>query len=287
MKINLPQNFVIPPRHQKMVFDERRTLPLEQAILKLVKKGDVVFDLGCGSGILTYYALKAGAKKVYACDLDDTIKTAQKNLAAQNLSERVVFFNALSNEISIPEKADIIIAETVGSLGFNENILPFIEDARKRLLKKGGLVIPQSIEVWAAATSLPHQTKKSKGKIEEIDFTTTVISKDNIISDSQLVFKADLKSTKFFGFDEEIVVTAKKKADFTGFACWVVVEWMKGLKTVAAPDAPTTHWEQVFLPATQCFGVDKGDRLNLRLRQFPKDEIYSDESWVEWGTQLL
>ena len=54
--------------HLSMLVDDVRTGSYGQAISKMVKTGDVVVDVGCGSGILSFLACRAGAKHVYAIE---------------------------------------------------------------------------------------------------------------------------------------------------------------------------------------------------------------------------
>ena len=57
-------------RHAEMVFDFGRSLPLIRAIEKTIRPGDVVVDLGCGLGLLSFAAVHAGAKRAYGIDVD-------------------------------------------------------------------------------------------------------------------------------------------------------------------------------------------------------------------------
>ena len=52
--------------HQSMLADEARMRGYLRAILKVVEPGDVVLDIGSGTGILAYFACLAGARLVYA-----------------------------------------------------------------------------------------------------------------------------------------------------------------------------------------------------------------------------
>ena len=42
--------------HRSMLIDEVRTTSFLRAILGAVKPGDVVLDMGCGTGVLSYFA---------------------------------------------------------------------------------------------------------------------------------------------------------------------------------------------------------------------------------------
>ena len=61
------------PHQQTMLQDEIRTSTYERAIManSVDFKDKVVLDVGTGTGILAYFAVKAGAKKVYAVEASD------------------------------------------------------------------------------------------------------------------------------------------------------------------------------------------------------------------------
>ncbi|PIR12920.1 MAG: hypothetical protein COV50_07150, partial [Flavobacteriales bacterium CG11_big_fil_rev_8_21_14_0_20_35_7] len=88
---------------------------------------------------------------VWAIDCDsDALSVARRRSAKEKTSSKITFLEGLSFDLALSDKADIIICETVGSFGFDENILLTLLDAKKRLLKKGGRIIPQKIELWGA-----------------------------------------------------------------------------------------------------------------------------------------
>ncbi len=76
---------------------------------KYIKAGDIVYDVGCGSGVLSIAAAKLGAKQVRAFDLDPVaIKSCQDNVLINNVSKQVlVKENNLLNNVS--GRADVIL----------------------------------------------------------------------------------------------------------------------------------------------------------------------------------
>lgn len=108
-----------------------------QALEMVMRGGEVVLDVGTGSGILAFVAQRFGASQVYGYDLDSqAIESAKGNLIHQTskAKETIEFYiNDLLKDID--HKANIIVA----------NILPHVlvnlfEDA-KRLLKSNGHLI--------------------------------------------------------------------------------------------------------------------------------------------------
>jgi predicted RNA methylase len=103
--------------------------------------------MGCGTGILSYYACMAGARRVYAVEQGPIIAAAKLICKQNGFLDRVTLINDWSDKIDIPEKVDVIITETVGNLAFEERILGWIIDAKKRYIEKGGQIIPRTLEL--------------------------------------------------------------------------------------------------------------------------------------------
>ena len=61
-------NMVYTGIHEEMLKDQVRTLTYRNAMYhnKHLFRGRIVLDVGCGTGILSMFAVKAGAKHVYA-----------------------------------------------------------------------------------------------------------------------------------------------------------------------------------------------------------------------------
>lgn len=104
--------------------------------------GKVVLDVGTGTGILSFFALQAGAAKVYAVDASDAIVVAEKLAAANGFKDRLQTIKGKIEEIELPEKVDIIVSEPIGFLLVHERMLESYVIARDRFLKPGGLMMP-------------------------------------------------------------------------------------------------------------------------------------------------
>lgn len=268
-------------RHAAMVDDPQRTPLIQKAIRQMMPKEAVVFEIGAGTGILTIEALKCGAKTVYASEIDRVIEVAKDNVKKAGFDKQVIFYKGLSLDCEIVEKVDMIIAETVGSLGFNENILFYLTEARDRVLKKQGIVIPSKLAVFLAPTIMQVPTAK-----KEDAFHTVLIPENKVVSTPKKYFEAELKSTRHIGFDSEYTFKFKNEATLTGMAGWIEVEWAPGLVTNASPSSPPTHWKQCFLPFSKPIKVSKKDALLFRLIIGP-DEGNPLEALIEWGYKLL
>lgn len=110
-----------------------------RALEQYVKQGDVVIDVGSGSGVLSITAAILGAKKVYAYDLDEiAVKSTRINVKLNHVQDRV---DVKQNDLlkGVEHQADIIVSNILAEI-----ILQFVEDAYKRL-HSGGYFITSGI----------------------------------------------------------------------------------------------------------------------------------------------
>src|SRR6185436_19198813 len=70
------------------------------------------------------------------------------------LAERITIVRGHSTKIELPERADVLVTETLGNLGFDESILSNVLDARERLLKPDARIIPAHVTVWLMPVEL-------------------------------------------------------------------------------------------------------------------------------------
>jgi protein arginine N-methyltransferase 1 len=81
-------NFDIP---KEMLADKIRVSKYQEAIENVVK-GKIVLDIGCGTGILSAFAVNAGAKEVTAIDKADVVeKYLTKKLNESQVLDKVNF----------------------------------------------------------------------------------------------------------------------------------------------------------------------------------------------------
>jgi histone-arginine methyltransferase CARM1 len=127
-----------------MLADYVRTGTYQRAILANTPDfyGKIVLDVGTGTGILSFFALQAGAAHVYAVDASNSVKIAKTLADANGYGDRITIINGKIEEISLPEQVDVIISEPIGFLLVHERMLESYVVARDRFLKPGGLMMP-------------------------------------------------------------------------------------------------------------------------------------------------
>ena len=144
-----------PVEHARMLHDDRRTNDYIAALQRAVQPGDVVLDLGTGSGVLAIAAARAGARHVYAVEASDIADVAERVFAANGVQDRVTLIRGWSRDAELPEPADLLVAEVIGNEPFEEEILETTLDARRRLLKPDAGLIPHTLELVARPVLLP------------------------------------------------------------------------------------------------------------------------------------
>lgn len=136
-------------RHDDMLADRARVDTYFTAINKHVHEGDEVIDLGTGTGLLSCFAARAGARLVHAVEYGPIIDAA-RDVAEENGITNIAFHPVSSREFSLPERVDVILHEQLGSALFNEHVVANVIDLRDRLLKEGGLILPHRLRLFVA-----------------------------------------------------------------------------------------------------------------------------------------
>jgi protein arginine N-methyltransferase 1 len=136
-------------RHDDMLADHVRVDTYFEAIAKHVREGDEVVDLGTGTGLLSCFAARAGAKVVHAVEYGPIIDAA-RDVAKENGITNIAFHPVSSREFSLPHRVDVIVHEQLGAALFNEHVIANVVDLRDRLLKEGGLILPHRLRLFIA-----------------------------------------------------------------------------------------------------------------------------------------
>uniref|UniRef100_A0A093VAW1 type I protein arginine methyltransferase n=1 Tax=Talaromyces marneffei PM1 TaxID=1077442 RepID=A0A093VAW1_TALMA len=139
--------------HEEMLKDDVRTRSYRDAIYqnKHIFKDKVVLDVGCGTGILSMFAVRAGAKHVIGVDMSSIIEKAREIVAVNGMADKITLLQGKMEEVNLPfPQVDIIVSEWMGYFLLYESMLDTVLYARDRYLAPGGKIFPDQATIYVA-----------------------------------------------------------------------------------------------------------------------------------------
>lgn len=152
-----PFSFDGAPEHVAMLNDRVRTSRFMHAISEAVRPGDVVVEIGTGTGILAIAAARAGARHVYAIEAGAIARAARAVIEANGLQERITLVEGWSTEVCLPERCDVLVSEIIGNDPLDEGVIEFIGDAVRRLLKPNARLVPSHVRILGLPVTIPQE----------------------------------------------------------------------------------------------------------------------------------
>lgn len=261
-------------QQQNMMQDFTRTSTYQRAIHENYEefRDKVVLDVGAGSGILSFFAAQAGARRVYAVEASSMAAHCECLAAANGLNNVIRVITGKIEEIQLPEMVDIIISEPMGYMLVNERMLESYVYARK-FLKKDGRMFPTKailhialfsdeqlyIEQFSRTSFWCQEsfhgvnlTALKSSVLDEIFHQPIVDSwHTDILASRTITWEFDFEHDnreKLHRIDIPFELLALRTTFIHGIATWFDVGFVGKTKTTwlsTAPTEPLTHWYQV------------------------------------------
>lgn len=281
-----------------MVADTIRMTAFARALQQAIRPSTVVLDIGCGTGIMSLLACKYGARQVYAIEPDDAIVIAQANAQANGYADRIHFFQSLSTKATLPEPADLIVSDLRGILPLFGMHIPAIIDARKRLLRPGGIQIAQSDRLWAAPVDMPgtykklvqgHHPNEFGVNLEATQRYTSCSLRKVSVNEVELLARAEclgtLDYTKIETSDHEgnLSWTVARNGTCHGIVCWFDCTLIEGVSFSNAPGLPELIYGQEFFPWPEPVPVQEGDTIKASIKA---NLVHGEYVW-RWDSQVI
>jgi protein arginine N-methyltransferase 1 len=129
--------------HHNMLMDPNRMKNFKAAIDYVVKPGHKVMELGGGTGVLSWFAVAAGAEKVWCVEYNpDLVIEARRFLALNKNGHRVEVIHANAFEYLPPEPVDVVICEMIHVAMLREKQVAMMESFKSRYRERFGEVLP-------------------------------------------------------------------------------------------------------------------------------------------------
>lgn len=274
--------------HEEMLKDEVRTRTYMRSIVNNphLFKDKIVMDVGCGTGILSMFAAKAGAKAVYGIECAGIADSAKKIVKANKLDHIVTIIHGKVEEIVLPvEKVDIIISEWMGYFLLYESMLDTVLWARDKWLKPDGLLFPDKATLYITAI------EDAEYRDDKINFWDNVYGFDmSCIKELALVEPLvdvcdpnQVMSNACSILDIDLYTVTKEELDFSSnfklsinrsdychaLVAYFTVEFSKthtkiGFST--GPRSEYTHWKQTVFYLDQPITASVGEVLTGSLK---------------------
>ncbi|MGA2606148.1 MAG: 50S ribosomal protein L11 methyltransferase [Terriglobia bacterium] len=263
--------------HAFLLADRGRTESYQKAIAQTGRPGDVVLDVGTGTGILAFFSCQAGARKVYAVEASPAIELAQQVCDRNGLRDRVVFLHDLSFDISLPEQVDAIITDIGADFGLEGGVLGSMIDARIRFLRKGGSIIPHSLQLFIAPVEVAdpyHRIDLWKRDLYGLDFSpirsfavnnyyAARFDPQSFLSDPAPLVRIPLAEAAGNYVRGNASCIATRAGVLHGIAGWAVTELAPGISFSNSPINSTIQWQQRFFPLETTVLLRQGDCLGV------------------------
>ncbi|KAL7528686.1 hypothetical protein ACHAXR_002569 [Thalassiosira sp. AJA248-18] len=270
--------------HEEMLKDEVRTRTYQMAILnnKHLFEGKIVLDVGCGTGILSMFAVQAGASHVYAVDCSSIIEQASRIVKDNGMADKITLIQGKMEEIELPvPQVDIIVSEWMGYFLLYESMLNTVLYARDKWLKPDdGIVFPDKAVMYLCAV------EDEQMKYERIEFWENVYGFDMsalkevalkepvvdvvdpklVVTNSVPILNIDLQkcTEEDLSFTSPFRLRAQRKDCIHSFVAYFECAFTRVHKPVGfstSPFSKYTHWKQTIFYLKDRISICEGEEV--------------------------
>ena len=291
--------------HRTMICDRVRTDAFRRAIDAVVRPGDIVLDVGAGTGILSLFAARAGAAHVYAVEQTTIAVLAQALAAANGAANIVEVIQGDIMEVELPERVDVIVSEWLGGFGIDEGMLSPVIAARDRWLKPGGTMIPHSVTAWTCLVNDSH-LGETVGFLSDdpyglrLDGLVEMTVNEIIYSGSfRHLAQGDRRSEPgpLWTTDVGLVPMEEAKAPHeaeallrvngvgtaNALALWFSANLAPDISLSVGPGDAPTHWGMTTAPLRSPVELAPGMDVRARVRTAPARPV---GTWTRWAVAM-
>jgi SAM-dependent methyltransferase len=291
--------------HRSMICDRVRTEAFRRAIEGVVRPGDTVLDVGAGSGILSVFAARAGAARVFAVERTAVAALARELAAANGVADIVHVIHGDVLDVELSERVDVIVSEWLGGFGIDEGMLVPVIAARDRWLKPDGVMIPSSVTAWAALVHdryLEETVEFLRDNPYGLRFDDLADKTVNEIlysgsfrhlaardkrSDASRLWSTNAKLIPLeqaqAPHEADTVLNVRDHGMANALALWFSAQLAPGISLSVGPGDPPTHWGMTTAPLRSPVTLTPGMVVHARVRTAP---ARPQGTWTSWAISL-
>jgi len=286
--------------HEDMLKDEIRTLAYQNAVYQNAHlfKDKIVLDVGSGTGILSMFAAKAGAKRVIGIEFSSMAQQSKLMVKDNNLDKIITIVQGKVEDIELPdgiEKVDVIISEWIGFCLFQESMLNTVLFARDKWLSKEGVLFPDKATLYVCGIE-GRQRKKDKvdwwnniygfnmAQIRKSAISLAVVDDVDplrVMTNSSVLKEVDLYTANVadLSFATPYSLTLKEDENIDALVTYFTIEFSKCQKPIClstAPDQPSTHWKQTVFYLEEAVKAKRGEKITGIFTLEPNKQLFRD-----------
>ena len=280
----------------EMIADQVRRQAYLAALKQTVKSGSIVLEIGSGLGLFAIAAAQLGAERVYALEPDDVIELSRESARSAGVADKITFIQELSTDVQLPEQVDVVTSDLRGVLPLFLNHIPSIIDARERLLKTGGVLIPALDNIWASPIEAPEHHRRIE-MWQELHSDLDCNTARRIVSNTwwkarakteQLLARPECLSTLNYQTISSANATGKLKFEalrdgsFHGWALWFDTKLFGDIGFSNHPEETELIYGNAFFPVSAAIDVCEGDTIDSPFRA----NLIDDDYVFSWSTQV-
>ncbi|XP_040213522.1 protein arginine N-methyltransferase 2 isoform X1 [Rana temporaria] len=277
--------------HLEMLSDQPRTQTYRNVILQnsSALKGKRILDLGCGTGIISFFCAQlAQPDVVYAVEASDIAEQTSRLVEENGFSGIVKVIRQRAEELKLPSRVDVLVSEWMGTCLVFEFMLESVLLSRDLWLKESGIMWPSTASIhmvpcsaekeystkvlfWDSAYGLDFKMLKSMAVQEFLakpkpDY---VLNPEDCLSEPCVLLNINMKTLKVEELERmsgPFAFHVKRDGILHGFTSWFSVQFQNienqgHVELHTGPFNPLTHWKHTLFMLDEPIQIHRGDRV--------------------------
>lgn len=282
--------------HRCLLSDIRGQERFRAGLRRVIKPGDVVLDIGAGTGIHTLFSLEAGASKAVSIEPGPIVHMAREIFRENGVGDRVRLIEQDIATATPPGRVDVAVSHRGP-----ETAIALAPLLKERWLKPGGKLVPFGFRAFAApVTSSEIERHLEFWRGAPLGFC--MASGSAKAANSRVIARLDgkdlLANRSFLGeinyleareMTANIECVATREGTLNGFGFWYEFLFADGVSLDTGPECELdlAIWPSFLLPIAHRIELKRDDKVKLRFQASPDWRVWSWSGRVQRGGRVL